>query len=75
MVNDEKQIKRSYNMSMIKSANTKIEVLVRHWLFTHGYRYRINDKRYPENLISYCLDIRLQFLCMVAFGIIIITVK
>jgi DNA mismatch endonuclease Vsr len=48
VVNQEnEQAKRSYNMSRIRSTNTKIEVLVRHWLFAHGYRYRINDKRYP----------------------------
>ena len=41
-----KQI-RSYNMSRIKGKNTKPEVKVRKYLFAQGYRYRINDKRYP----------------------------
>lgn len=39
--------KRSQIMSKIRSKNTKIEMLVRKWLFAFGYRYRINDKRYP----------------------------
>jgi len=39
--------KRSEVMSKIRSKNTKIELIVRKWLFSFGYRYRINDKRYP----------------------------
>ncbi len=39
--------KRSEVMSKIRGSETKIEVLVRKWLFSHGYRYRKNDKRYP----------------------------
>ena len=38
---------RSKRMSLIRSKNTKIEVKVRKFLFSQGYRYRINDKRYP----------------------------
>lgn len=38
---------RSKIMSKIKSKNTRIEQIVRKWLFYFGYRYRINDKRYP----------------------------
>jgi len=38
---------RSYNMSRIKGKNTKPEELVRKYLFSHGFRYRKNDKRYP----------------------------
>ena len=37
---------RSERMSKIRSKNTKIEVRVRKHLFSLGYRYRINDKRY-----------------------------
>lgn len=40
-------ITRSYNMSQIKRTNTKPEVVVRKYLFSKGFRYRINDKRYP----------------------------
>lgn len=36
--------KRSWNMSHIKSKNTKIEILVRKRLFQFGFRYRINVK-------------------------------
>jgi DNA mismatch endonuclease (patch repair protein) len=39
--------KRSYNMSQIKSCDTKPEELVRKFLFAQGLRYRKNDKRYP----------------------------
>ncbi len=38
---------RSYNMSKIKGKDTKPEILVRKYLFSKGFRYRINDKRYP----------------------------
>ena len=38
---------RSYNMSRIRSKNTKPEEIVRKQLFSLGFRYRKNDKRYP----------------------------
>ena len=38
---------RSYNMSKVKSRDTKPEVRVRKYLFAHGFRYRKNDSRYP----------------------------
>lgn len=38
---------RSYNMSQIKSKNTKPEEMVCKYLFSQGFRYRKNDKRYP----------------------------
>ena len=34
-------------MSQIKGKDTKIEVEVRKYLFSKGYRFRKNDKRYP----------------------------
>lgn len=39
--------KRSSVMSKIHSKETKPEVLVRKFLFSQGFRYRKNDKRYP----------------------------
>ncbi|WP_273161396.1 very short patch repair endonuclease [Bacteroides fluxus] len=33
---------RSYNMSMIRSKNTKPEMIVRRYLFSSGFRYRVN---------------------------------
>lgn len=39
--------KRSWMMSRIRGKDTKIEVLVRSYLFSKGYRFRKNDKRYP----------------------------
>lgn len=39
--------KRSYNMSQIKGKNTKPEILVRKFLFSSGFRYRIHDSKLP----------------------------
>ena len=38
---------RSYNMSQIKGKNTRPEILVRKFLFSNGFRYRIHDKSLP----------------------------
>lgn len=38
---------RSYNMSRIRSKDTKPEEIVRKYLFSRGFRFRKNDKRYP----------------------------
>ena len=38
---------RSYNMSRIRSKDTKPEELVRKYLFSKGFRYRKNDVRLP----------------------------
>jgi len=38
---------RSYNMSRIKSGNTKPEMLVRKYLHALGYRYKLHDKTLP----------------------------
>ena len=38
---------RSWNMRQIKDKDTKIEVMVRQYLFQQGFRFRKNDKRYP----------------------------
>lgn len=38
---------RSYNMSQIKSKDTKPEILVRKFLFSKGYRYKLHDKNLP----------------------------
>ena len=38
---------RSWNMSQIRNRDTKIEVKVRTFLFSKGFRFRKNDKRYP----------------------------
>ena len=39
--------KRSWNMSLIKGKGTSIEVKVRKYLFSKGFRFRKNDKRLP----------------------------
>ena len=46
MDNHSKEV-RSYNMSRIRSTNSKPEEIVRKYLFANGFRYRKNDKRYP----------------------------
>jgi DNA mismatch endonuclease (patch repair protein) len=38
---------RSYNMSRIRSKDTKPEMLVRKYLFARGFRYRLHDKKLP----------------------------
>ena len=38
---------RSYNMSRIRSKDTKPEMLVRKFLHAQGYRYRLHDKKLP----------------------------
>ncbi|WP_214458572.1 very short patch repair endonuclease [Flavihumibacter fluvii] len=38
---------RSYNMSRIRGSNTKPEVIVRKFLFSEGYRFRLHSKKLP----------------------------
>jgi DNA mismatch endonuclease (patch repair protein) len=38
---------RSYNMSRIRSKDTKPELLVRKYLFSKGFRYRLHEKKLP----------------------------
>lgn len=38
---------RHYNMSRIRAKDTKPEIIVRKWLWSHGYRYRLNHPRLP----------------------------
>lgn len=38
---------RHHNMVMIKNKETVPEKIVRSFLFSNGFRYRKNDKRYP----------------------------
>lgn len=38
---------RSYNMSQIKSKDTKPELLVRKYLHAQGFRYKLHDKNLP----------------------------
>ena len=47
--------KRSEIMSKIRAKNTKPELLVRKYLYSKGYRYRLHDKRLPG-----CPDIVLR---------------
>jgi DNA mismatch endonuclease (patch repair protein) len=38
---------RSFNMSRIRSKDTKPEMVVRKFLFSEGFRYRLHDKKLP----------------------------
>lgn len=38
---------RSRNMAAIKGKNTKPEMIVRKYLFSHGLRYRVNNRKLP----------------------------
>jgi DNA mismatch endonuclease (patch repair protein) len=38
---------RSYNMSRIRGKNTKPEILVRKWLWSKGYRYKLHRNELP----------------------------
>jgi DNA mismatch endonuclease, patch repair protein len=38
---------RSYNMSRIRSRNTKPEMILRKFLFADGFRYRLHDSTLP----------------------------
>ena len=35
------------NMAAVKSKNTRPEIIIRHYLWTHGFRYRLNVSRLP----------------------------
>jgi DNA mismatch endonuclease (patch repair protein) len=38
---------RSFNMSKIRAKDTRPEILVRKFLFSRGFRYRLHDKKLP----------------------------
>lgn len=44
---EQKQARRSANMAAIHGKDTKPEMVVRRWLWSHGYRYRLNHPRLP----------------------------
>lgn len=41
------KLTRSYNMSQVKSKNTKPELMVRKYLHAQGFRFRLNEKKLP----------------------------
>jgi len=41
------KLTRSYNMSQIKGKDTKPEILVRKFLFSKGFRFKLHDKKLP----------------------------
>lgn len=38
---------RSYNMSQVKNKNTGPEMIVRKFLFSKGFRYKLHDNKLP----------------------------
>ena len=40
-------LQRHKNMAAVRSKNTKPEIIVRHYLWRQGFRYRLNDPRLP----------------------------
>ena len=40
-------LQRHLNMAAIHGRDTKPEIVVRKWLWRHGFRYRLNHKRLP----------------------------
>lgn len=38
---------RSFNMSRVRSKDTKPEMIVRKFLHAHGFRYRLHEKKLP----------------------------
>jgi DNA mismatch endonuclease (patch repair protein) len=38
---------RSFNMSRVRSKDTKPEMIVRRFLHSHGFRYKLHDKKLP----------------------------
>lgn len=47
MVDIHDKATRSYNMSRIRSKNTKPEIMVRKFLFSNGFRYRLHVSTLP----------------------------
>lgn len=45
MADNRTKTQRSYNMSRIRSTNTKPEIIVRKFLFENGIRYRLHSKK------------------------------
>lgn len=61
---------RHKNMAAIHSANTKPEMIVRKYLFTHGFRYRLNHPRLPGVRTLYYENTVPAFLLMAVSGMV-----
>ena len=44
---EREKARRSANMAAIHGKDTKPDMVVRHWLWGHGFRYRLNHPRLP----------------------------
>ena len=47
---------RHKNMAAVKSKDTKPEMVVRKYLWSRGFRYRVNNPRLPDTQTSYCAN-------------------
>ena len=59
---------RHKNMAAIHAKDTKPELLVRKFLWSRGFRYRLNHPRLPGNLTSCCANTGLLSSSTVASG-------
>jgi DNA mismatch endonuclease (patch repair protein) len=46
-VDNKTPLQRKKNMTAVKSKDTKPELILRKFLFSHGFRYRVNEKKLP----------------------------
>ena len=47
MMDNHTPAERHRNMAAVRSKDTRPELIVRHWLWRRGFRYRLNDPRLP----------------------------
>lgn len=47
MMDNHTPAERHRNMAAVRSKDTRPELIVRHWLWRRGFRYRLNDSRLP----------------------------
>jgi len=62
-------------MQQIRSSNTKPELLIRRFLHAHGFRYSPHSKKLPGKPEIVRTKYRAIILCMVVFGMGILTVN
>ncbi len=66
---------RSYNMSMIRGKNTKPEIIVRKFLHSRGFRFRLHKKNLPGKPDIVLPKYKTVFLFMAVFGMATKTVS
>ena len=66
---------RSYNMSMVRSKDTKPEIIVRKFLFGNGFRYKLHDKMLPGKPDLVFRNIKRLYLFMAVSGMAMMAVN